>query len=91
MDVTNDVPDEIGWWENEEVEQREQERVGRCIYLANAAHKELESVLPEDTCPTLDSVLAFTEWVSLSNWHLFGSDVDALTRIIVNFMPGGIN
>ena len=82
MSVASDGPDEIGWWANEEIEQREQERVGRCIYLANAAHKELESALPEDICPTLETVLGYTEYVSLGDWHLFESDVHALARIV---------
>ena len=80
-----------GLWTEEELLQREEERQGRVVYLANKAHIDLIHALPEDNCPTLDSVLEFTEWISLSNWHLFGSDVDALTRIMVRFMPGGIN
>ena len=92
MDVDNDVPDEIGWWANEEIEQREQERVGRCIYLANAAHKELESALPEDICPTLETALGYTEYVSLGGWHLLEIDVHFYERIMENFLlPQGIN
>ena len=86
MDVDNDVPDEIGWWENEEIVQKERERFERCIYLANKAHIELIHALPEDIRPTLDSVLAYTEWVSLGDWHLFESDVHALARIVENFL-----
>ena len=86
MDVDNDVPDEIGWWEDEEVVQKERERFERCIYLANEAHIELIHALPEDIRPTLDSVLAYTEWVSLGDWHLFESDVHALARIVENFL-----
>ena len=91
MSVASDDSGGPGWWTDEALAQREQEREARCIYLANKAHIDLMSALPEDICPTLDSVLEFTEWISLSNWHLFGSDVDALTRIMVRFMPGGIN
>ena len=71
---------------DEALAQREQEREARCIYLDNKAHIDLMSALPEDICPTLETVLGYTEWISLSNWHLFGSDVDALTRIVWNFM-----
>ena len=92
MDVDNDVPDEIGWWENEEIVQREQERFERCIYLANAAHKELESALPEDVCPTLETVLGYTEYVSLGGWHLLEIDVHFYERIMENFLlPQGNN
>ena len=79
-------------WANEEIEQREQERVGRCLPLAAAAHKELESVLPEDICPTFETVLGYTEFVSLGDWHLFESNVHAHARIVENFLlPQGNN
>ena len=86
MDVDNDVPDEIGWWENEEIVQKERERFERCIYLANKAHIELIHALPEDIRPTLDSVLAYTEWVSLGDWHLVESDVHVQARIVEHFL-----
>ena len=64
----------------------------RCIYLANEAHKELESALPEDICPTLETVLWYTEYVSLGGWHLLEIDVHFYERIMENFpVPGGIN
>ena len=91
-DVANDDAGGPGWWTDEALAQRERERVERCIYLANAAHKELESVLPEDICPTLETVLGYTEFVSLGNWHLFESDVHAHARIVENFLlPQGNN
>ena len=91
-DVANDDADEVGWWTDEALAQRERERVERCIYLANTAHKELESVLPEDICPTLETVLGYTEYFSLGNWHLFESDVHAHARIVENFLlPQGNN
>ena len=65
MSVASDNSGGPGWWTDEMLAQREQERVERCIYLANAAHKELESVLPEDICPTLETVLGYT---STSRW-----------------------
>ena len=85
MSVASDNSGGPGWWTDEALAQRERERVERCIYLANAAHKELESVLPEDICPTLETVLGYTEYVSLGDWHLFESDVHALARIVWNF------
>ena len=64
----------------------------RCIYLANAAHKELESALPEDICPTLETVLWYTEYVSLGDWHLLEIDVHFYERIMENFLlPQGNN
>ena len=86
MSVADDDSGGPGWWTNEQLQQREEEREARCIYLANKAHIELMSALPEDIRPTLETVLGYTEWISLSNWHLFGSDVDALTRIVWNFV-----
>ena len=86
MDVANDVPDETEWWTDEQLQQREEEREARCVYLANKAHIELIHALPEDIRPTLDSVLEYTEWVSLGDWHLFESDVHALARIVENFL-----
>ena len=86
MSVASDDSGGPGWWTEEPFEQREREREERCIYLANKAHIDLMSALPEDICPTLETVLGYTEWISLSNWHLFGSDVDALTRIVWNFV-----
>ena len=92
MSVASDNSGGPGWWTDEALAQREQERVERCIYLANAAHKELESVLPEDICPTLETVLGYTEYVSLGNWHLFESDVHAHARIVEKFLtPQGNN
>ena len=83
---------EPGWWTDEALAQREQEREERCIYLANKAHIDLIHALPEDICPTLTAVLEYTEWLSLGDWHLFESDVHALARIVENFLvPGGIN
>ena len=92
MDVASDDQDGIGWWADEAIEQRELERVERCLRLAAAAHKELESVLPEDICPTFETVLGYTEFVSLGDWHLFESDVHAHARIVENFLlPQGNN
>ena len=85
VSVSSDDSGGPGWWTNEQLQQREEEREARCIYLANKAHIELIHALPEDIRPTLDSVLAYTEWVSLGDWHLFESDVHALTRIVWNF------
>ena len=49
-------------------------------------------MLPEDICPTLETVLGYTEFVSLGNWHLFESDVHAHARIVENFLlPQGNN
>ena len=91
-DVANDDAGEVGWWTDEALAQREQERAERCLYLANAAHKELERALPEDICPTLETVLQYTEFVSLGNWHLFESDVHAYERIVKHFLlPQGNN
>ena len=91
-DVANDDAGEVGWWADEAFTQREQERAERCLRLAAAAHKELESALPEDICPTLETVLQYTEFVSLGNWHLFESDVHAHARIVENFLlPQGNN
>ena len=84
--VASDDSGGPGWWTDEQLQQREEEREARCIYLANKAHIELIHALPEDIRPTLDSVLAYTEWVSLGDWHLFESDVHALARIVENFL-----
>ena len=92
MDVANDDAGEVGWWADEAFTQREQERAERCLRLAAAAHKELERALPEDICPTLETVLQYTEFVSLGNWHLFESDVLAHARIVENsLLPQGNN
>ena len=92
MGVVDDDSGGPGWWMNEQLQQREEEREARCVYLANKAHIELIHALPEDIRPTLDSVLAYTEWVSLGDWHLFESDVHALARIVENFLlPQGYN
>ena len=84
--VASDDSGGPGWWTDEAITQREREREDRVIHLANKAHIDLMSVLTEDNYPTLDAVLEYTEWVSLSNWPLFGSDVDALNRIMWNFV-----
>ena len=92
MDVDNVVPNEIGWWENEEIVQKERKRFERCIYLANEAHIELINALPEDIRPTLETVLQYTEYVSLGGWYLLEIDVHFYERIMENFLvPGGIN
>ena len=86
MSVASDDSGGPGWWTDEALTQREREREDRVIYLANKAHIDLMSALTEGNYPTLDEVLEYTEWVSLSNWPLFGSDVDALNRIVWNFV-----
>ena len=86
MDVADDDAGEVGWWADEAFTQREQERAERCLRLAAAAHKELESALPGADCPTLEAVLQYTEFVSLGNWALFESDVHAHGRIMENFL-----
>ena len=92
MDVANDVPDEIGWWENEEIVQKERERFERCIYLADKAHIELIHALPWDMRPTLETVLQYAEYVSLGCWHLLEVDQHFYERIVENFLvSGGIN
>ena len=92
MDVDNDVPDKIGWWENEEIVQKERKRFERCIYLANEAHIELIDALPEYIRPTLETVLQYTEYVSLGGWYLLEIDVHFYERIMENFLvSGGIN
>ena len=75
-----------GWWTNEQLQQREEEREARVIYLANKAHIDLIHALPEDICPTLNSVLEYTEWVSLGDWHLVESDVHVQMRIVEHFL-----
>ena len=91
-EVANADAGEVGWWADEAFTQREQERAEHCLRLAAAAHKELERALPEDICPTLETVLQYTEFVSLGNWHLFESDVHAHARIVENFLlPQGNN
>ena len=92
MSVASDDSGGPGWWTDEALAQREQEREARCIYLANKAHIDLMSALPEDICPTLNAVLEYTEWISLGDWHLFESDVHAQARIVENFLvPQGNN
>ena len=92
MSVASDDSGGPGWWTDEALAQREQEREARCIYLANKAHIELIHALPEDIRPTLETVLGYTEYISLGDWHLFESDVHALARIVENFlMPQGNN
>ena len=86
MSVASDDSGGPGWWTDEALAQREQEREARCIYLDNKAHIELMSALPEDIRPTLETVLGYTEWISLGDWHLFESDVHALARIVENFL-----
>ena len=86
MSVASDDSGGPGWWTDEALAQREQEREARCIYLANKAHIDLMSALPEDICPTLETVLGYTEYVSLGDWHLFESDVHAHARIVENFL-----
>ena len=86
MDVANDDQDGIGWWADDEIEQRELERQERCIRLASQAHIDLIHALPGDICPTLTAVLEYTEWLSLGSWHLFEADVHALARIMEHFL-----
>ena len=84
-----DVADNAGgveWWADEAYTQRERERAERCLRLAAAAHKELESALPAD-CPTLEVVLQYTEYVSLGSWALFEVDAHAHERIMRHFLP----
>ena len=86
ISVAGDDQDGIGWWADDEIEQRELERQERCIRLANQAHIDLIHALPEDICPTLTAVLEYTEWISLGDWHLFESDVHAQARIVEHFL-----
>ena len=84
--------DGLRWWEREPLKQRELERQERCIRLADKAHIELIHALPKDICPTLETVLQYTEYVSLGGWYLLEIDLHFYIRIMENFLvPGGIN
>ena len=92
ISVAGDDQDGIGWWADDEIEQRELERQERCIRLANQAHIDLIHALPGDICPTLETVLQYAEYVSLGGWHLLEVDQHFYERIVENFLvSGGIN